>query len=221
MQIKKRNGFSILAIILVIVAVIVAIGVWALSGQTNTSSSADSSTSILASTIVNDSSSIKLAYDTLNIQNASNIVFVPNQSSNSNSQNILDPLNSIAVLQAPSKAMNLEIGEPAGIWVYSKNFGTMNGPSNNDTVVLLAGIKDTVCKSINKNLHGSEVIPEYGPFNGASQFVAGATALNPNTNAQVEFNSAVITREIFWTSGCIRPLGATDQNVFFRVLKVS
>jgi hypothetical protein len=59
MQIKKKNGFSILAIILVIVAVIVAIDILALSGQSINSSSADISTSILASTILNEFSDSK------------------------------------------------------------------------------------------------------------------------------------------------------------------
>lgn len=218
LNLQKRNGFSILAIILVIVAVIVAIGVWALSGKTNTNNSGDSSTSILASTIINDSSSIKLAYDTLNISGVSNIIFMPNQAG---ANNILDPVNGITTYKASAQAINKDLPEPMGFWVYSKTFVTTLGPSNPDTVILLSGVKDTVCKSINKTLYGSDLIPEYGPATGAQFFVNGATATNPNTTTAIEFATATGTRDLTWDIGCIKSPGATDQNLFFKVLKVN
>lgn len=217
LNIKNKNGFSILAIILVIVAVIVAIGVWALSGKTNSNSSGDSATSIMASTIVNDSLSIKLAYDTLNIKGISNIIFMPNQNGDNN---ILDPVNGISVSKANPQAINKDLGEPMGTWVYSKNFGTGLAPSNNDIAILLPGVKDSVCKQINKTLHGSDTIPEYGPATGANFFVAGATVANPNTTTAIEFASAVTTRDLTWDIGCIKPQAGADQNLYFKVLKV-
>jgi len=219
LNLQKQNGFSILAIILVIVAVIVAIGVWALSGKTNTSNSGDSSVSIMASTIVNDSSSIKLAYDTLNIAGVSNIIFMPNQTGQNN---MLDPVNGITSSKANPKSINSDLGEPMGTWVYSKNFGTTLGPSNPDTAILLPGVKDGVCKAINKTLFGSDTIPEYGPATGANFFVNGATVANPNTTQAIDFSSAgVQMNSLTWDMGCIRSPGSTDQNVFFKVLKVN
>lgn len=155
-KIKRKNGFSILAIILVIITVIVAIGIWA------------GSNSVMASSIVNDSSSIKLAYDSLVIQGASNIIFMPNVASNGSTSNILDPLNGIETPRPSAKAINTDLGgDPTGIWVLNKNFGSMLSPSNPDAAIVLSGIKDSVCKSINKTLYGSETIPEYGPASGA------------------------------------------------------
>lgn len=218
LNIKKKNGFSILAIILVIVAVIVAIGVWAISGKTNTNNSGDSSNSIMASTIVNDSSSIKLAYDSLNIAGVSNIIFVPNQSG---ANNMLDPVNGITAYKASAQAINKDQPEPMGLWVYSKTFGTTLGPSNPDTAILLSGVKDSICKQINKTLHGSDLIPEYGPATGAQFFVNGASATNPNSTTAIDLNTAVGTRDLTWDMGCIKPPGAIDQNLFFKVLKVN
>ena len=218
LNIKKKNGFSILAIILVIVAVIVAIGVWALSGKTNSNNSGEGSNSILASTIVNDGSSIKLAFDTLTIKGVSNIIFVPNQSGENN---VLDPVNGITAYKASAQAINKDQPEPMGTWVYSKNFGTTISPSNPDTAILLSGVKDSICKTINKTLHNVDSIPEYGPATGANFFVAGATIANPNTTTAIDFNSAVGTRDLTWDTGCIKPPGATDQNLFFKVIKIN
>jgi hypothetical protein len=219
LKIKRKNGFSILAIILVIVAVIVAIGVWALSGKTNTSNSGDSGNSIMASTIVNDSMSIKLAYDTLNISGVSNIIFVPNQAG---ANNMLDPVNGITAYKASAQAINKDQPDPMGTWVMSKTFGTNLSPSNPDTAILLSGVKDTICKNINKTLHGSDTIPEYGPATGAQFFVNGATVANPNTTQAIDFASGgVQVNSLTWDIGCIKPPGAIDQNLFFKVLKIN
>jgi type II secretory pathway pseudopilin PulG len=219
MKIKKKNGFSILAIILVIVVIIVAIGVWALSGQSNSQSSSDSNNTVLAATIQNDSSSIKLAYDTLNINGQSNIIFMPNQSA---SNNMLDPLNGISVPNVPAKAINQDLGgAPVGLWVLDNNFNSNIGPSNPDTAIVLSGLNDGVCKQINKTLYGSDNIPEYGPASGAPYFTSGATSANPNTTQAIDFPSGgTQVNSLTWTMGCIRSPGSTNQNAFFRILKV-
>jgi type II secretory pathway pseudopilin PulG len=219
MKIKKKNGFSILAIILVIVVVIVAIGMWALSGKTNTSNTGDSSNSVLASTIVNDSSSIKLQYDTLAINGQSNIIFMPGQSAQNN---ILDPVNGIEFPNVPSKAINTDLGgAPTGIWVLNNAFNSNLGPSNPDTAIIVSGLKDGVCKAINKTLYGSDTIPEYGPASGAPFFTYNATSTNPNTTQSIDFPSGGVgVNSITWDMGCIRSPGSTDQNAFFRILKI-
>lgn len=219
MKLKKKNGFSILAIILVMVVVIVAIGMWALSGQSNAQASSDSNSTVLATTIVTDSSSIKLAYDTLAIAGESNIIYMPNQNGKNN---ILDPVGGMSVPSVPANAINTDLGgAPTGIWVLSNNFNSNLGASNPDTAILLSGLKDTVCKSINKTLYGNDNIPEYGPASGAPYFTSGATVSNPNTNQALDLTSGgVQVSSLTWNMGCIRSPGSTNQNAFFRILKV-
>lgn len=221
-RIEKKNGFSILAVILVIVAVIVAIGVWALSGETNTSSSSSSSAKIASSAILNNASSIKLAYDTAVINGASpvSITFNPNVSS---STNILDPQNGINLPKESANIFKADFTEPNGIWTLNKNFYAILGsPGQPETAILLAGIKDTVCKELNKNINGSDFIPTYPPFNNSEQFVVGSTASNPNTTTAIDFSSGgTDTNNLNWEIGCIKGANANDNNVFFRVLKIN
>lgn len=221
-RLKKKDGFSILAIILVIVAVIVAIGIWALSGESNTSSSSSSSAKISASAIINDSSSIKLAYDTLTINGASNtdIIFMPNVA---NKNNVLDTKDGISLPKASANIFKSDFVEPNGIWVMNKNFYSLKGSIGQpDTVIMLAGIKDTVCSQINNQQYGSTFIPTYPPFNNSEQFVQGATATNPNSNVQVDFSTGgTDTNSLDWESGCIKGATANDNNVYFRVLKAN
>ena len=80
MQINNQKGFSILAVILVIVAVVVGIGVWAFSGQTNTTNNSNNTVDVALAAFLQDSVAIKLSYDQLIINgaNPNNIVFLPN-----------------------------------------------------------------------------------------------------------------------------------------------
>lgn len=79
-----------------ILAVIVAIGIWALSGESNYSNNKND---LLAYTILNDSFNIQLAFDSLLVAdtNPSNIVFPNNVNSTYSTLNILDPLNGIII----------------------------------------------------------------------------------------------------------------------------
>jgi|GEM_PF-2710432 hypothetical protein len=221
-RIKQTKGFSILAVILVIVAVIVAIGVWALSGESNTSSSSSSSAKIASSAILNNASSLKLAFDTAVISGATaaTITFQPNIPS---STNMLDPNNGINLPKENANIFKADYIEPNGVWTFSKTFYTLLGsPGQPETVVLLAGIKDTVCKELNKNVNGSDFIPTYPPFNTSEQFVTGSTASNPNTSVQVDFSSGgTDTNALQWEMGCIKGANGNDNNVFFRVLKIN
>ncbi len=221
-NIKNKNGFSILAVILVIVAVIVAIGVWALSGESNTSSSSSSSAKIAASAIINNASSIKLAYDTAVINGASpaSITFMPNVAG---STNILDPVNGINLPKESANIFKADYLEPNGIWTLNKNFYAILGsPGQPEIAVTLAGIKDSVCQEINKNVNGSDFIPVYPPFNNSEQFVVGSTASNPNTTTQIDFSTGgTDTNSLSWELGCIKGANANDNNVFYRVLKIN
>ncbi len=220
---RRERGFSILAVILVIVAVIVAIGIWALSGQANTDSGSNASTDVLASGIVTDGQALKLGFDTIVINggNASQIVFTPGDP---NPLNVLNPVTGIALPAAPAKAINSD-SYPNQVWTYNKNFVIPNlGVSSaQDYVVMLGGIKDAVCKKINKNLHGDETLPVVGYLQNVRAFMGSATASDPNSSVAVDFTTAgAPLNGLSWVSGCIR--GADNQdgdNVYFVVVKAN
>lgn len=217
-KIKKEQGFSILAIILVIVAIVVAIGVWALSGQSNSSSSQNSSAELVVSSILNDSSSIKSRFDELVIggANPENITFKPNLAS---SYNILDPQNGIPLLKAPTNAIRGESAIPEGIYVYSKTIkGNQIGSEKDDYAIVLAGVKATVCRKLNYITYGSENVPKITSIGNAAGFVANATAADPNTTVAIDLSSMDSVQG--WTMGCVASGSSdSDENFFFRILK--
>lgn len=225
---KKQKGFSILAVILVIVAVIVAIGVWALSGQTNTSSTGQSTNDIQSAAIINDGASIKLAFDTLitNGTSANNITFMPNISS---STNMLDPMNGIKVPIANKKALfdDQPVNPPYGLWIYNNNFkgnsiGDITKPSK---VILLTGIKDSVCSRINQTLHGSTDVPPAG-FPIMETAITGASLINPNSVTEINLNTSPYAAPTAgWTAGCVATSNNDTKfsnfNVYYNILKIN
>ena len=218
---KKQQGFSILAVILVIVAVIVAIGVWALSGQTNTSNSGNSTSDIQASSIVNDASSIKLAFDTLivNGSDATKVVFVPNTASTAGAPNMLDPTNGIQAPKANTNAIRSGATAAEGVWVYNGTAfkGHTVGTTAADQAILLAGIKDTICQRINNTLYGKTEVPAIT----VTTPTASATSLVPTTAAAVDLLTATPAGvPTGWTSGCIGT-GTADSNFYFRILRAN
>lgn len=217
MKLIRKTGFSILAVILVIVAVIVAIGLWALSGSSNTSNSSDSATNIAVSSILNDSSAIKLQWDTLLINSADSnkIKFDPTDSTSEN--NVFNLNNGIAQPSVNSKVIREGAASPEGLWVYSKSL-SVNSNANPDNVIVLAGIKDTVCKELNKQINNSDTTPVATSMNFGSSYVLGATKSNPNTAVVVDFPSVGVTQQ--WNMGCIAG-GTPDSNLFYRVLKMN
>ena len=217
---NKQQGFSILAVILVIVAVIVAIGVWALSGQTNTSSSGNSTSDIQASSLVNDSGALKLAYDTLviNGSSASSIVFVPNTASTPGAPNVLDPVNGVQLPKPNANAIKVGAGATEGIWVFNKTgfVGNGVGTASADPVVLVAGIKKTVCERVNNTLYGSTTIPVSTLATSAAA-TTGALSTSPTSTAAVDISA--VAAAAGWTSGCFTTVAGGEDNVYFRVLK--
>lgn len=216
MRHSKQHGFSILGVILVIVVIIAAIGVWAMSGQTNTSTSTSSTADVLASSLISDSSTIKLAYDTLVVggSSANTITFSPDPAA---TDNVLDPIKGAGLMKAPARAIREGATEPDGIWVYTKTLAAQVGTSQTDIAVVLAGVKDSVCKRVNFSVSGSEDIPSYTGKTTSASFVTGATAGNPNSSVALDFgNNGVAANG--WTYGCVKGSGA-DQNLFFRVLQ--
>lgn len=199
---KKQKGFSILAIILLVVAIITALSIWILSGQVNTSSSINNNKNdLLASAILNDSANIQLAFDTLLINGANsyNIIFSPNISSTSSSPNILDPLNGIVINSVNPDAFKYDPAHsnvfPSGKWNYNTGPFPNKGSNQADHYMNVVDIKDGVCASVNKILYGYNDIPI------------------------TVFDLA----HADWSIGCVRGDNATgpDQNVFYRILKAN
>lgn len=215
-MIKRKNGFSILGVILVVVAVIVAIGIWALSGQANTS---DNSANVkpLASAILNDSSSIKASFDKILIDggSASSVVFQP---ALQDKNNILDPNDGIT---NPSQGKALIEGVAMTSYVFNRNTNFTGGSSKKDITIMLAGIRDSVCKEINSQVNGTAEIPVFAPIGDYYAFISGASASDPNSNVQLDMTTALTTRDLNWSIGCIKGASTYDgNNIFFRVLKV-
>ena len=155
---NKEKGFSILAVILVIVAVIVAIGVWALSGQTNTSASGNSSSDIQAAAIINDSSGIKVIFDMLvvNGTDPEKIILKPNITSTSTVPNMADPKSGFQITKLNSKFLNANPDPNAGLWMYKD---LMNSQGKYSKVLMISGLNESICKSINFQLEGVSAIP--------------------------------------------------------------
>lgn len=224
-SIRKDSGFTVLSIILIIVAIIVSIGTWSFSGQANTSTSS-SLANVQAESIVKDAANIKLAYDKLilNGANYKNIIFMPNVSSTSSQPNVFDPVDGIAQPKVNknffSKAADgiYDRGEPYGIWTYSKTFAApyIGDRLIYDPSILLAGLKDQICQQINLNLYGTTDIPLISGVAYASNFISGSTINNPNTTIPI---ASIFTPESMYRSqGCIRG-NIPGENLYYLVLK--
>lgn len=217
---KKQRGFSVLAVILITVSVIVALGVWSLSGQSKVSTS--NNLTIQAASIASDTNSIKLVYDALLYKgaNVSSIVFQPNTVSTTVNPNILDPSNGITIPKIGEGILRIGAMIPEGIWVYNPTgfYGKNVGTAAADPVMLLAGVKNSVCFELNRSLYGINGAPNVDSFDSAS-LVRNATETNPTTNANLNLNNNYAIDSSGWLVGCVSTLGSPDNNVIFRVLK--
>lgn len=215
---NRQRGFSILGVILVIIGIIVAIGVWTMAGQTNSNTATVSTADTLASALLNDSSTLKTKFDTLTIglaaSNPAVVTFVPGGTAPENMLNG-DPQPKVASQTA------IDVAGPNGIWVYTKTFNADGvGTAAADYAMVVAGVKDAVCKRVNNSLKGSETIPTYTGLTTAAAFVAGATLTNPNASVAIDFATHGLPN-LGWSAGCISAGGVSDQNLFFRVVKVN
>lgn len=173
---KQQKGFSIFAVILVIVAVIVAIGIWALSGQSNAQNNSDSTNDIMMSEIINGSSSIKLAYDKLVINGANPLEVNYSRSDEPDALNILDPLTGIEEPNVNLKAFipgiihfpgdnNEEVDRITIPWALIPFFQS-NLYSGKKPIIMLIGITDALCKKINTVYNGVNFDITMSPDNG-------------------------------------------------------
>lgn len=220
MKLKNTKGFSILAIILVLVAVVVAIGVWSLSGATNVTNSATSSSDILASSIINDSLKYKLSYDSLMIQGITyaQVRFDPTGGV-ANNVNILAPTGGLSWNQFTPKAL-VNTTYPSGYWVFSRNsfFGKDVGDAyTSEAVLILSGLNTQVCQSINKILYASQTIPTYNDSDPVINNDSDITFPYSTNRVYLITTSLNISG---WTSGCLNHNGKPNENYYFKVLQV-
>ncbi len=194
-------------------AVIVAIGVWALSGQANTN---DTSASVkpLASAILTDSAKLNLAFQKVLINggSASNVLFKPNLKDENNMLSD-EELNFYG-----SKIMreNNEVSN----FIYNKNTNFIGSSGKHDATIYLAGVKDSVCKEINTQLYGSSDVPVFPVIPEYRGFITGASNTDPNSSVQIDLSTAPATSSLNWSKGCIRGANASlDNNVYFFILK--
>lgn len=218
---KKQNGFSILSVLLIIVGIITAIGVWTLSGQTNPSNTNNSTADVLAASISNDGSSIKLSFDSLVVNGASpsTIVFVP-PGNNTASPNMLDVMYGIQLPRPNANAIKPNSVAPHGIWVYAPNTLSINniGTSAADRIAMIAGVKDSICKRINNTLYGLNSIP-VSTIPNLDSLLTNVTTSSP-TSTSTAYSLTTIADG--WTSGCVAVAnGLADNNFYFRVLQAN
>lgn len=217
MKHTNQKGFSILSVILVIVAIIVAIGVWALSGQNNTSTNSTSTNDILATTIINDGLRYKMTYDNYRLNNIpiAKLIFSPNLS---DPNNLLDPIVGTTWEQANKRALVANAVFPKGYWGFNKlSFAAPNiGSASRDSTFLISGISKPVCERINKTLHGSTDIPIF-------------TDSNYETTDDIMLTDAMTYNYVYmhylttanrWLNGCINHNNNENDNFYFQTVRV-
>lgn len=222
MHIVKKNGFSILAVILVIVCSIVAIGIWTLTGQTNLTKFTTNITETQVAAVMNEAQAIKQTYDQFLYNGASvnNIVFIPNQAHNPTVFNLLDPKTGVSLnLKINPKILKDGYTLPAGMWVYNPTGyrGHNVGTSLGDPIILFSGIKLDICKAINKSIYGSPAVLTTFEYGTSESIVAGATINNPTSTVSINGGFSPLNNN--WTKGCFNLSGNLDDNVYFQVLK--
>lgn len=200
---KKQSGFSILAVILVIVAVVVAIGVWSLSGQSNISNNSSKSNDIIIEGLINDAAAIKSNIETYRIT--------------TNNNKRLD--RSTFVFDRPTVNPKL-IRQGAtiyeGKWMINpSNFfaSYVGNPSDEDVTILVGGVIDSVCKKINEKLQGVNTIPAITSYNSSSELVSDEDLGYSYNYVYLGSFSSLYG----WSKGCFSVKNIPDNNVFFFV----
>lgn len=207
MKSNKSKGFSILAVILVIVAVIVGIGIWALSGQTNTSNYSENNLNIAVSALINDSATLKTEYDRIVINGGDptkaadqNEVFIYN---NVFTFALTLPVNN-NIIKKDSNYLD------QGYWLLGSVVGNNVGTVAPDPALVILGVKQDICKQINKNLYGTTNIPTTTISNPIASSGRNPIFYSPDISA--------LTATSGWLQGCVGTDRGIDANMFFRIV---
>lgn len=211
-SIKKQEGFSVLAIILVIVAVIVAIGIWSLSGQNNTSNYSEKGKELVVAALFNDAATLKLEYDSVVIRGQDPFSALtpeyeglervsPNQPFY-----LKRPVN-------PNILIPDDINYPdQRLWMLGSITGNNIGTNATDLALVIVGVKQEFCTQINKTINQTNTIP--------------TVSISPNlvsSGRNPSFNPpdlSSVNAVSGWMEGCLGTDRGVDNNMFFRIISV-
>lgn len=209
-QYRKQKGFSILAIILVIVAAIVAIGVWSLSGNINLSPASTSTLDIAISGLLADADNIKNTVDTTLIKKGADYKSQITYNTFTYDRPAIN-----------AKLIRSTLGNSEGKWTINPNNFFASGISgyndNPDTTLLVGGITDVACKNINNKINGTTVMPVLTTYPSSNDAVSLISASVPGYTFNYIYLPS-ITQLAGWTRGCISVRNIPDNNIFFFVL---
>jgi type II secretory pathway pseudopilin PulG len=226
---RKQKGFSILAVILIVVGIVALLGAWALSGQTNSQSASDSSSDVLASGLAQDAAAVKAVFDTIAVRGVGidEIIYDPAEAkiAGPGSGSEVNILNTLTGIQRPTPNPAVLVAAPAGVtgfWIYHTGLklpgiGTAAKP---DVSIVLSGIRKGACQKMNERLNGlaSDALPPVATGKTEALLLATPPALATPTEATVVDLSGVATFT-GWTAGCVATTDSPAKYVFFRVLR--
>jgi len=215
----KQAGFSVLAVILVCVAVIAVLGVYLMSGQGNTSAASTSGQQVIASSVMNDADAIKTQYDMLiiNGQTVGTVTFQPGAGATTPVVNVFDPVGGIQYPKSNAAAFS-STTFPNGNWIYS---ALVVEPSKVGTgvatpMIYVFPVINSVCQQINQALYQSTTIPAPTALPTIANLGNGAGTAN--INAGTSSGNLDGASNQTWTQGCLQTSTA-NSNVYFRLLK--
>lgn len=208
---RKEQGFSILAIILLIVAIIASIGIWTLSGQTNFSDYGNSNKSIYADSLMNDAAVLQDEYNKILIQGGNPRIITDTSS-------ILYRNSSTYALNFQKPNINIfnnntsKIDEK--IWLLTTIMGNKVGSNIGDNGFVFVGVKKEICEIINKNLNNTTNIP-------VSDTHSLVTAGIPPSLSALSIPQTTETEG--WLEGCVQldvNLRGAETYVYFKISQV-
>lgn len=219
-HIKKQNGFSILAVILVIVAVVIAIGIWALSGNSNTQNTSNAGHEALTMSLINDGLIIKSVYDKYLITgiHPELIVYKPGLAWDVKNPNILDPVEGISIPNVSRKLIREGASFPEGAWLYVPIYTNSTSGVIDSQAAIVIGVTDKVCSNINRILFGDSRVPKSNDT--LANLIAGVTNMNPTiAELNAEINISEFPKMERWPNGCLNLEDKPDNNVYFQTMK--
>ena len=189
-----------------IVAIVVLIGVYAMSGKTDSQSSAGAS--VAASSVMSDAQAISQTAQTIAIQQTTTVaseMFSPAAANNSTLTNIIatssgsgmqDPTPPAQALRTSSALTAVE-----GYYVFMPN-GTGAGGVGGFPAVALAGVTDAVCKAYMSNIYGSSASnPGPQPLGiAAATYLGAITSATPTVATAVATSLAVAPKGVCYTT---------------------
>lgn len=211
-----------MSVILIIVAIITTISIWALSGQSNLSNNANNNIDVQASALIDDGVALKSMFNQYQIQGMPqlNIVYMPGLSNTETQSNLLDPTVELSVKTPNAQIIRSNPAATDSYWAYLKYAATTLGlsidPNDYERMIVVGGIKDNVCKRINYILNGSETILNFGQRD--SSLISAVTKAVPYTNIAVYFPPVPGVQ--MGTSGC-GSSAYPDDNLYHIVLQVN